>query len=261
MKARNEELRKKVKETASPLPEKLGLDEHSLRKPKYQATEYATIVVDHNNEKVFDLVDSRRKEDLIGFFEVKPGRDNVKWVSMDFSQTFKSVVKSCFRNARIVAYRFHVQRCFGRVVNRMRKKATGDKRKNPIRKLLLRNDSDLEAHERRAVKLWLNQHHEVREVYEYKEAIRRVYRSRGITIARKVFNNLMVRMQASENPLVKTLRKTIYAWREEILNYHLQRISNGRVEGFNRKCKLIQRQGYGLKDFQNYRLAVLNRCR
>ena len=56
----------------------------------------------------------------------------------------------------------------------MCKKATGDKRKNPIRKLLLRNDSDLEAHERRAVKLWLNQNPEVREVYEYKEAMRRV---------------------------------------------------------------------------------------
>ena len=68
MKARNDELQKKAKETSTPLPEKTGIDEHSLRKPKYQATEYATIVVNHDNEKVFDLIDSRRKEDLIGFF-------------------------------------------------------------------------------------------------------------------------------------------------------------------------------------------------
>src|SRR4051812_25954212 len=119
------------------------------------------------------------------------------------------------------------------MVNRMRKKATGDKRKNPVRKLLLRNDSDLKPYERRVLKHWLNGNPEVREVYEYQETMRRVYRSKGLAKARQVFSNLMTKMKDSKNELVKTLRKTIFTWREEILNYHLKRISNGRVEGFN----------------------------
>jgi len=63
------------------------------------------------------------------------------------------------------------------------------------------------------------------------------------------------------NLLVKGLRKVIMSWRQEILNYHLGHISNGRVEGFNRKAKLIQRRGFGLKNFKNYRLVLLNACR
>jgi transposase len=39
---------------------------------------------------------------------------------------------------------------------------------------------------------------------------------------------------------VTALRKTLIKWRAEILNYHVERLSNGRVEGFNRVGKLIQ---------------------
>jgi transposase len=37
-------------------------------------------------------------------------------------------------------------------------------------------------------------------------------------------------------------------------------MSNGRVEGFNRKAKLCQRRAYGFKTFRNYRLRLLNLC-
>jgi transposase len=45
------QLEKKEKQHRYPLPSTLGIDEHSLRKPKYKATEYTTILVDHKNKK------------------------------------------------------------------------------------------------------------------------------------------------------------------------------------------------------------------
>ncbi len=36
-----------------PFPEKIGIDEHSIRKPKYADVEFATIIVDHNRHRVF----------------------------------------------------------------------------------------------------------------------------------------------------------------------------------------------------------------
>lgn len=260
-KVRKEELSRKVKEITTTLPDKLGIDEHSLRKPKYQATQYATILVDHKNKKVFDLIDSRAKSDLISIFSKYRGHENVKWVTMDFSTTFKGVVRSCFPNAKIIADRFHAQRLFTRLVNRVRKKVTGDIRKNPVRKLLLRNDSNLQSFERRALKVWLLHNPQVKEVYDYKEAMRRMYRSKGIKMARKIFTNLIAKMSRSNNPYVQSLRKTLVTWRTEILAFHLCRLSNGRTEGFNRKAKLIQRRAYGLRNFENYRLSVLNTCR
>lgn len=52
---------------------------------------------------------------------------------------------------------------------------------------------------------------------------------------------------------VQALRVTLIKWRTEILNFFPQRLNNGRVEGFNRVGKLIQRMGYGYRNFQHYR--------
>ena len=46
-----EQLEKKYKQHQYPAPKVIGIDEHSLRKPKYKATEYATIIVDHRKKK------------------------------------------------------------------------------------------------------------------------------------------------------------------------------------------------------------------
>lgn len=183
-----------------------------------------------------------------------------EFATMDLSSAFKGIVRQCFPNAQIVADRFHVQRLFSRVVNRARKKETGDKRKNTIRKLLVRNESDLEPYERRAMWSWLNQHHQVREVYEYKEAMRRIYRYKGAEKASIIFHRLLTKMKDSKQEVVRKLRKTLYTWRKEILVYHLTKLSNGRVEGFNRKAKLIQRGGCGVRSFENYKWKLLNAC-
>lgn len=45
-----------------------------------------------------------------------------------------------------------------------------------------------------------------------------------------------------------------------ILCYFKTGLTNARIEGFNRKCKLIQRTSYGLKSFGNYRLRALYSC-
>lgn len=249
-----------AKARAHDLPKKIGLDEHSIRKPKYRATEFATIVVDHKKEKVFDLIDGNSREKVCEALRKMNGRENVQWVSMDLSNTYRSVTFELFPNAKIVADRFHVERLFTRRVNKLRKKITGDDRKNPINKLLLRPGYKLNFFERAAVTSWLNFHPELREMWELKEAVSRFYRTKGFNKARHAFVHILDRMGRSKSKLVLALRKTILSWKNEILNYHVERLSNGRVEGFNRVGKLIQRMGYGYRNFNNYRLRLLNAC-
>ena len=97
-------------------------------------------------------------------------------------------------------------------------------------------------------------------MYEYKEAMRRIYRYKGPQKAAVLFHRLLERMKNSKQERIVSLRKTLYTWRREILAYHLTRLSNGRTEGFNRKAKLIQRGGYGVRSFENYRYKLLNAC-
>jgi transposase len=68
-------------------------------------------------------------------------------------------------------------------------------------------------------------------------------------------------MALSKIKEIQTLRRTLMRWREEILRYFKTGLTNARVEGFNRKCKLIQRNAYGFRSFENYRLRALYSCR
>jgi len=75
--------------------------------------------------------------------------------------------------------------------------------------------------------------------------------------SRKALIRILDRMGQSKIAKVKGLRSTMMAWRKEILEYFKCKLSNGRVEGFNRKAKLLQRKAYGYSSFKNYRLRLL----
>jgi transposase len=67
-------------------------------------------------------------------------------------------------------------------------------------------------------------------------------------------------MAHSELKEIKTLRKTLMKWKNEILNYFRTRLTNAMVEGFNNKAKLVKRRAYGYRSFSNYRLRLLDAC-
>ena len=133
-------------------------------------------------------------------------------------------------------------------------------RDSPIRKLLLKNDINLDYPTKSVIHKWLAFHPDLKEIYFLKQALHRLYRTKGHKKASKAFTNLTDRMGKSKLKEVITLRKTLLSWRQEILNYFKTRLTNARVEGFNNKAKLIKRRAYGYKSFKNYRLRVLNAC-
>ena len=85
-----------------------------------------------------------------------------------------------------------------------------------------------------------------------------LYRTRGYHRAATSLTCLTDAMARSDLPEIKTLRRTLMRWRREILNYFKTRITNARTEGFNNLAKVIKRRAYGYRNFENYRLRVLN---
>ncbi len=67
-----------------------------------------------------------------------PGRDRVEDVTIDMCDPFKKFVREFFPNAKITADKFHVLRLTNPMINAARTEITGDQRRNPVRKLLLR---------------------------------------------------------------------------------------------------------------------------
>lgn len=242
-----------------PWPKTIGIDEHFVSRSKGYR-EFATILVDYKNKRVREMVLGKTKIELIQALKHIPGRENVKNVNLDLSDSYKSFVKEFFPNAEMIADKFHVLRLLNGSLNRRRKEITGDKRKNPIRKLLLRNGNNLESYERRALERWLLEHKELSEVYHYKEALHRLYRIKGYRQAGRALTKLTDQMAVSELVEIKTLRRTLMRWRQEVLNYFKTGLTNARTEGFNNVAKLVQKRSYGVKSFKMYRLRYLNAC-
>src|SRR3546814_128654 len=87
-------------------PQVLGIDEHFFSRKKG----YATTLVDLKNHKVFDVVLGRSEASLRGYLRRLPGREKVRVVVMDLSETYRRIARHYFPNALIVADRFHVVR-------------------------------------------------------------------------------------------------------------------------------------------------------
>lgn len=253
-----EQLERKLRERQNnPWPSTIGIDEHSFRKG-FRSEKFATILVDYPNKKIFEVAEGKTADGLASKFNHVPGRENVRNVVLDMCDPFKKFAKNMFPQAKLIADHFHVVRLLNPMINKARTEITGDRRSNPVRRLLLMNGSRLEYFERKALWQWLDHHPKLKELYGFKEDLHRLYRCHGYNRARRALIGLLDRMALSLLPEIKTLRKTLMKWKNEILNYFATGLTNGRTEGFNNLAKLLQKRAFGFRSFKNYRLRLLS---
>ena len=137
---------------------------------------------------------------------------------------------------------------------------TGDKRTHELRQLLLRNRPNLNFEDRIDLDHWLNKHEDLKEVYWAKEKLHQMYRCRGFNKAKKSLLKLIDWLDNSKQKELQRLKRTLLKWSKEILRYFAKKMTNARTEAFNNRCKLVQRQAYGFKSFENYKLNVMYAC-
>jgi transposase len=235
-----------------PWPTTIGIDEHFFTR-KHGRAEFVTVFTDFNNKRLREVVHGKIKGELIEKLKPIEGRENVKNVVIDLSDGYRSFVKDFFPYAQIIADKFHVMRLITPAINKARIEIQGDKRKNPSRRLLLMRFNRLEYFERKALHEWLEHHPRLKELYMFKEAIHRFYRTKGFNRAATALTRLTDAMAHSQLKEIKRLRRTFMYWRVEILNYFKTGLTNARTEGFNNVAKLVQKRAYGYKNFENYR--------
>jgi transposase len=246
----------------TPWSKSVGIDEHSFKKAKKKSRKsFVTSFVDLKLKRLREMAPSRQASDLEDAIKHIPGRENVTHVTMDLSDGFRSFVKRYFYNADIIADKFHVLRLINPAINKYRREVTGDKRKNPIRFLLLKNRDKLKPEEKKAIARFCRENPHIQEVYYFKQRINGFYRIKGFKQASRILTKITDDMATSEIKEIQTLRNTLIKWRKEILLYFKTGLTNARTEGFNLKAKLIQRMAYGYRSHRNYRLRTLYACR
>ena len=254
---------RKAKERLSlECPRVLGIDEHTLHKGQ----RFATTFCDLKNRRVFDISPGRSEAELRGFLAGLRGRERVRVVCIDLSNSYRSLIRRWFPRALIVADRFHAVRVVALHLMRLARQLVPTLGWNRGWLALLRARAKrLDPEQCRRLEQLFEQHPALRPIYEMKERLCELLclKTQAPAACRRHIRHLLelidtLRQSGLEAAL--TLAKTLSDWTEEIVRMWRFTRNNAVTEGFHRKMKLIQRRAYGFRSFNNYRLRVIAQC-
>lgn len=110
--------------------------------------------------------------------------------------------------------------------------------------------------ERERLKNALELNEELATVYYMKEELRQIWRQNSKAQAREMLDLWTNQAEASQIPILKKFSSRLLSYRNAIVSYYDNKLSTGPVEAFNNKIKTIQRQAYGYRDQEFFRLKA-----
>ena len=240
-------------------PRILGIDEHFFSRKKG----FATTLVDLKNHKVFDVVLGRSEASLRRYLSHLTGRDRVKFVVMDLSETYRKIVQQYFPNAKIVADRFHVIRLVNQHFLQVWNQQDPVGRKNRgLLSLMRRHHWNLASEQQQNLSQYLEKFPILQALYQAKQRLNSFLLLKKVPAkkAKKYIPEFLQLLNQFEESPAKIIAQTIRSWLEPIIRMWRFSKSNGITEGFHTKMEMISRRAFGFRNFQNYRLRVLALC-
>ncbi|HEX2274867.1 MAG TPA: ISL3 family transposase [Acidimicrobiales bacterium] len=254
----------------SPTPfRRLGIDEHSFRRPGRLATGF----VDLDTGRLLDLVEGRSKS-LVSEWLASLGDDvraGIAEVALDPYAGYNAAVREGLPHARITIDKFHAVRLANQVVTgvrcRRQQQLTGHRgRKGDVlygaRRSLLRSRHRLDDRGWARIQAAFDADDELELECAWvgKEAFCDLYRAVDRAAAKAALDDWYALVERYDVDELNTLARTIRQWESQFLNYFDSRATNARSEARNLIIKQVKRSGFGFRRFDNYRLRVLYRC-
>ena len=240
-------------------PQVLGIDEHFFTRKNG----YATTLVDLKNHKVFDVVLGRSEASLRGYLRRLPGREQVRVIVMDLSETYRAIARRYFPNALIVADRFHVVRLVNQHFLKLWQIQDPEGRKHRgLLSLMRRHACNLTESQRSRLAQYLKGYPVLQALYQAKQHLMKFLLLKNVHAkqARRLLPRFLALIGQFTDSPARTLAATLTSWLEPIARMWRFSRSNGITEGFHTKMEMLSRRAYGFRNFENYRLRVLAQC-
>ncbi len=239
-------------------PKVMGIDEHFFTKKQG----YATTICDLTRHKVYDVTLGRSEKALKPYLERLQGRDNVKVILMDLSETYRSIARQHFKKALIVADRFHVVRLVNQhFLNTWKILDPEGRKSRGLTSLIRRHEQNLKPEQVPRLRKYLSEVPGLETVYDFKQSLCRLLiqkmktkkQCRPMTYQ---FLSMIEQLKNSGFEPLKTLGETLENWAEEIARMWRFTKTNSITEGLHNKMEMISRRAFGFRNFENYRLRV-----
>ena len=254
---------RRMKEVRFPKPKNLPLvlsiDEFkgNAGNQKFQA-----ILTDAKNRKLVDILPDRSQKTLTEYFQGIQNRNDVRYFVMDMNQVYRDLARTYLPNATIVIDRFHVVRYVTWALENVRKRIQKDMQKDKRRYfkrsrwLLLISRKKLGEEQIDALELMLRQSQDLATAYHLKEVFYEFMASKDRESATKQLRRFINLAQNSQLKEFNACLTMLGNWSKYILNAFDCPYSNGYTEGTNNAIKVIKRNAFGYRNFDNFRNRI-----
>ena len=228
---------------------------------------YLTLVLDLRSGAVVFVGDGKGAEALKPFWKrLRASHAKVRAVATDMSRAYIQAVRDYLPKAIHVFDHFHVIKLYNQKLGAFRRELYRDLTDANERRLLkgtlyllLKNPENLDDErneaDRLADALALNTPLTI--VYYMKDDLRQVWWQANKAAARRVLDDWIRRAEASGIDMLKRFAATLREHHHGILAYYDCPISTGPLEGVNNKIRTMQRQAYGFRDPEFFKLKIL----
>ena len=229
---------------------RIGIDEFSYRKRH----RYLTTVVDHDRKRVVWTGEGKGGEPIARFFaDLGPaGAQRLETVTMDMAEGFIQAVRKLAPQANIVFDRFHVQKLANEALDEVRREQVrhlGDsdaaRAIKRSRWSLLKKPEDLTQGQRLKLSDIERENKPLFRAYLLKEALAEALSRKQPGRAGRELKRWIGWAARSHLKPFRRLSRTIRRYLPGILAYVKERLTNGLVEGFNGKTRMIARRAFG----------------
>jgi transposase len=240
----------------------LAIDEISIGR----GHRYLTVVLDLDSGAVVFVGEGKGADSLLPFWKRLHGsRARIKAVATDISPAYTLAVRDNLPKAIHVFDRFHVIKLFNERFSLFRqalqREAEGPLAKKVLkgtRWLLLKNPENLddERDERKRLEKALALNKPLAAVYYMKEDLRQIWDQENQSAASVFIDDWIARARGSGIRMLQQFAQTLVQHRRGILNYYRCPITTTALEGTNNKIKTMQRQAYGFRDQEFFKLKI-----
>ena len=252
------------------LPTNMSWDEYSFKKGKM-----SFIAQDFDSLKVITILDGRTQATIRNHFlrYSRQDRNRVKVITMDMFSPYYDIARKLFPNAKIVLDRFHIVQHLSRAMNRVRIQIMNhlDRQSQEYRALkrywkLIQQDSR-KLNDKRFYRPTFRAHLTNKEILEkllsYSQELREHYELYQLLLFHfqeknsDHFFDLIEETSSSVHPIFQTVFRTFLKDKDKIINALELPYSNAKLEATNNLIKVIKRNAFGFRNFENFKKRIL----
>jgi transposase len=257
---------------------RLGIDEASFRR----GLRFHTAFVDLDRPRLLDLVPGRTKRSVTDWVNAQPRkwRAGIAEVVIDPFDAYRQAVEEALPQVRLIVDKFHAVRLANRALDAVRRRLqreAGRRRSRHSRsvapsrwgralfhsrRVLVKARERLTSKERDRLERALDADPtgDLRQAWVLKERFRDWYLADSPEQARVRLRRWYRQVERSGILEFVDLARTVRAWEPGLLAHFDSGATNGPTEGITNLIKVVKRQGFGYRNFDNFRLRVLYRC-